>query len=89
MTILREGDIMKTFIQCCIGAGLALLGFIGIGYGLGVAGAAALEGIARQPEATDRIANVLFFLIVIPELILAFLLAKVALRIHNCGDHKD
>ncbi|WP_079508880.1 hypothetical protein [Mesobacillus jeotgali] len=80
---------MKSFIQCCIGAGLALMGFIGIGYGLGVAGAAALEGIARQPEAFDRIANVLLFLVVIPELILAFLLVNVALRILNCGNYKD
>jgi F0F1-type ATP synthase membrane subunit c/vacuolar-type H+-ATPase subunit K len=80
---------MKSFLQCCIGAGLALLGFIGIGYGLGVAGAAALESIARQPELADTITNVFFLLVVIPELILALLLVKVALRIHNCGNHKD
>jgi F0F1-type ATP synthase membrane subunit c/vacuolar-type H+-ATPase subunit K len=79
---------MKSFIQCCIGAGLALLGFIGIGLGIGIAWAAALEGIARQPEAAGIISNVLFFLIVVPELILAFLLVKVALRLHNCDNPK-
>lgn len=80
---------MKSFIQCCIGAGLALLGFIGIGYGIGVAGAAALDSIARQPEAAGTITNVLFFLIIIPELILAFLLLKAAKWIHHCGEHRD
>jgi F-type H+-transporting ATPase subunit c len=46
--------IMKlgAFIGATIGAGLAVLG---VGLGLGRIGAAALEGIARQPEALGKI----------------------------------
>ena len=46
--------IMKfgAFIGASIGAGLAVLG---VGLGLGRIGAAAVEGIARQPEAAGKI----------------------------------
>jgi F-type H+-transporting ATPase subunit c len=46
--------IMKfaAYIGACIGAGLAVLG---VGLGLGRIGAAALEGIARQPEVAGKI----------------------------------
>ena len=37
---------------CCIGAGIAMLAYIGLGLGLGTMTAATVEGIARQPEAT-------------------------------------
>jgi len=46
--------IMKfaAYIGATIGAGLAVLG---VGLGLGRIGSAALEGIARQPEAAGKI----------------------------------
>jgi len=43
---------LGAFIGATIGAGLAVLG---VGLGLGRIGAAALEGIARQPEALGKI----------------------------------
>lgn len=46
--IMKFGAIMGA----CLGAGLAVLG---VGLGLGRIGAAALEGIARQPEALSKI----------------------------------
>jgi F-type H+-transporting ATPase subunit c len=39
-------------LGACIGAGLAVLG---VGVGLGRIGGAAVEGIARQPEAMGKI----------------------------------
>jgi F-type H+-transporting ATPase subunit c len=46
--------IMKfaAYIGASIGAGLVVLG---VGLGLGRIGAAAVEGIARQPEASGKI----------------------------------
>jgi F-type H+-transporting ATPase subunit c len=38
-----------------IGAGLAAVGVAGPGVGIGVAGARALEGMARQPEMTQKL----------------------------------
>lgn len=40
------------FIPKIVGAGLVV---IGVGIGIGKIGAAAMEGIARQPEATSKI----------------------------------
>ena len=40
------------FIPKIVGAGLVV---IGAGIGIGKIGAAAMEGIARQPEATNKI----------------------------------
>ncbi|WP_044338931.1 hypothetical protein [Rossellomorea aquimaris] len=66
---------------CCLAAGLALLGFGGIGYGIGVAGGFGLEGIARQPEAAEAIMEFMLIYVVFPELILAGILAYVSLKI--------
>jgi F-type H+-transporting ATPase subunit c len=46
--------IMKfgAYIGACIGAGLVVLG---VGLGLGRIGSSAVEGIARQPGAADKI----------------------------------
>ena len=43
---------METLDVNMIGAGLII---IGAGYGLGKIGSAAMEGIARQPEAAGKI----------------------------------
>jgi F-type H+-transporting ATPase subunit c len=43
---------LGAFIGACIGAGLAV---VGVGLGLGRIGAAALDGIARQPEMLGKI----------------------------------
>lgn len=43
---------METLDLNMIGAGLII---IGAGYGLGKIGSAAMEGIARQPEAAGKI----------------------------------
>ncbi len=40
------------FIPKLVGAGLVV---IGVGIGIGKIGASAMEGIARQPEATNKI----------------------------------
>lgn len=38
-----------------IGAGLAMLGTIGAGFGIGILGYGALQGIARNPDAAGDI----------------------------------
>ena len=38
-----------------IGAGIAAVGVAGPGVGIGIAGARALEGMARQPEMTQKL----------------------------------
>ena len=38
-----------------VGAGIAAVGVIGPGIGIGVAGSRALEGMARQPEMTGKL----------------------------------
>ncbi len=38
-----------------VGAGIAAVGVIGPGIGIGLAGAGALEGMARQPEMTGKL----------------------------------
>lgn len=45
--------------MCAIGAGIAALGVIGGGIGTGNATAKAVEGIAKQPEASDKITRAL------------------------------
>jgi F-type H+-transporting ATPase subunit c len=42
-----------------IGAGIAALTGLGAGIGMGIATGKAVEGIARQPEATGKIRTVL------------------------------
>jgi len=45
--------------MCAIGAGMAALGVIGGGLGTGNATAKAVESIAKQPEASDKITKAL------------------------------
>ncbi len=45
--------------MCAIGAGVAALGVIGGGIGTGNATAKAVEAIAKQPEASDKITRAL------------------------------
>jgi F-type H+-transporting ATPase subunit c len=57
-----SGIDAKTLITAAsrIGAGLAAIGVFGPGIGIGIAGARALEGMARQPEMEKRLlANVI------------------------------
>ena len=49
-----EGQLHGTF--AAVGAGLVA---IGVGLGIGRLGASALEAIARQPEATNKIQTVM------------------------------
>ncbi|WP_338448637.1 hypothetical protein R4Z09_20780 [Niallia oryzisoli] len=79
----------RSILNCCIGAGLALLGFIGIGLGIGLSGAAAALAMANQPELAQTIINFHFWYVVIPELILAFILAWIAWKLTKCGCDKD
>jgi len=46
------GDMELNKVGAAIGAGLAI---IGGGIGIGLLGAGAMEGMARQPEASDTI----------------------------------
>lgn len=43
-----------------IGAGLAAIGCLGGGIGVGNASAKALEGVARQPEASGKLLSTFF-----------------------------
>ena len=42
-----------------IGAGIAVLGALGAGIGIGIATGKASEAVARQPEADGKIRNIL------------------------------
>ena len=48
---------MNTLIA--IGAGIAVLGALGAGIGIGIATGKATEAVARQPEAESKISNTL------------------------------
>ena len=48
---------MNTLIA--IGAGIAVLGALGAGIGIGIATGKATEAVARQPEAESKIRNTL------------------------------
>lgn len=77
------------WFYCCIGAAIALLGFGGIGLGIGLAGAHGLEAIARQPEAAGILSEFMLWYVVIPELILAAILAYVSFKILCKGRHDN
>jgi F-type H+-transporting ATPase subunit c len=55
---------LGAFIGATLGAGLAVLG---VGIGLGKIGSSALEGIARQPEAFNKIQTVMLLAAVLVE----------------------
>ena len=40
-----------------VGAGLAMLGTVGAGLGIGILGYGALQGIARNPDAAGDVQN--------------------------------
>ncbi|KKB41103.1 hypothetical protein [Bacillus thermotolerans] len=69
------GSINRFFLS----AALALLGILGIGLGIGVAGASVANGIARQPEAAGQLIDFYFNYVLIPEFILALLLVGISL----------
>ncbi len=50
--LAQLGDIGLAFLSAGIGAGLTT---IGAGLGIGRIAASAMDGIARQPEAADKI----------------------------------
>lgn len=56
LALIQDNAEAVVNIGAGIGAGLAAgLSAVGAGIGIGHIGAAAAEGIARQPEATDNI----------------------------------
>jgi len=64
LTVLAKGI---TLAGCGIGAGLALIAGIGPGIGEGNAAAAAVESIARQPEASGEIRSTLILGVALAE----------------------
>jgi F-type H+-transporting ATPase subunit c len=52
----------ESFVRgmAAIGAGLAAIGCLGGGIGVGNASAKAVEGVARQPEASGKILSTFF-----------------------------
>ena len=50
---------MSTSLLVAIGAGIAVLTGLGAGIGIGLATSKAVEGIARQPEASGKITSAL------------------------------
>lgn len=60
-----EGSIVQA--AALIGAGIAACGGIGAGLGQGMAAAAAVEAVARQPEAKSEIMSTLFIGLAITE----------------------
>ncbi|WP_157950257.1 ATP synthase subunit c family protein [Vallitalea okinawensis] len=71
-----------------LGAGLTMVVGIGVGEGMGLATAAAVEGIARQPEAFDTIMDglVLGNNITLIPLIAAFLIALCLIRLAKASN---
>lgn len=69
----------NTLIRACalIGSGIAAVGVVGPGIGIGVAGSRALEGMARQPEmATKLLVNAIIIAALMEALgLLAFVIA--------------
>ena len=65
-----------------VGAGLAS---IGAGIGLGLVGASAIQGIARQPEATQKILTNMFIVLAIIEGTALFGLVLSFLALNKAG----
>ncbi len=70
-----SGTIVKA--ASLIGAGIAAVGVFGPGIGIGIAGARALEGMARQPEMANKLlANAIIIAALMEALgLLAFVIA--------------
>ena len=64
-----------------IGAGIAALTGAGAGIGIGLATSKAVEGIARQPEAQDKIRTTLMLSLVFIETAIIYALLVVILII--------
>jgi F-type H+-transporting ATPase subunit c len=62
-----------------IGAGLAMIGVIGAGVGVGFTSGKAVEGIARQPEAQNDIMKIMFIGMAVTETtgLFAFIVAII------------
>ncbi|MBY0357127.1 MAG: ATP synthase F0 subunit C [Candidatus Obscuribacterales bacterium] len=71
-----------------IGSGIAAVGVIGPGIGIGVAGSRALEGMARQPEmATKLLVNAIIIAALMEALgLLAFV---IAIQLYTFGSKVD
>lgn len=69
-----------------IGSGIAAVGVVGPGIGIGVAGSKALEGMARQPEmATKLLVNAIIIAALMEALgLLAFV---IAIMLYQFGSH--
>ncbi|MBX9571649.1 MAG: ATP synthase F0 subunit C [Candidatus Obscuribacterales bacterium] len=67
-----------------VGSGIAAVGVIGPGVGIGIAGSRALEGMARQPEmATKLLVNAIIIAALMEALgLLAFV---IAIQLYNFG----
>ena len=81
LTVVQEAATDGGSFVGHIGVGLAILGAVlGAGLGIGSIGSAAVQGIARQPEATAQIQTAAIILAALIEgtalfgLVLAFLL---------------
>ncbi len=71
-----------------VGSGIAAVGVIGPGIGIGVAGSRALEGMARQPEmATKLLVNAIIIAALMEALgLLAFV---IAIQLYGFGSAKE
>jgi F-type H+-transporting ATPase subunit c len=72
-----------------IGSGIAAVGVIGPGIGIGVAGSRALEGMARQPEmATKLLVNAIIIAALMEALgLLAFVIAIQLFQFGSAAAH--
>lgn len=57
-TTLTTGEGLK-FLGQGIGAGLAMIGSIGVGIGEGITAAAAASAVGRNPEAQPKVMNIM------------------------------
>ena len=88
-----EHAILKA--ACAIGAGICMgIGAIGPGIGEGIAVSKALEGMARQPEATSTLRTNMILGCAIAEttgiysLLISFLILFAVNSVHPFGDKK-
>jgi F-type H+-transporting ATPase subunit c len=66
---------VELFASSALAAGLSIgLGAIGVGLGIGITASKAMEGIARQPEATPKISQNLLISIVFMEAVAIYCL---------------